>query len=124
MKPTQEQVKEWVKKSDIATYGIGYTAWEGQLERFAALAYAAGQAAERAKMPPADLDDGFVGRIDDAITESLGDAMDCTRVWSAWGYGTMDEDDFVRVADDPCRVMEIRDAVLRVVRATEEGGAA
>ena len=73
---------------------------------------------------PADIDDGFVGRIDDAITEALGDAMDCTRVWAAWGYGTMGQDDFVRVADDPGRVMEIRDAVLRVVRATEKGGAA
>lgn len=72
---------------------------------------------------PADIDDGFVGRIDDAITEALGDAMDCTRVWAAWGYGTMGQDDFVRVADDPGRVMEIRDAVLRVVRATEKGGA-
>lgn len=72
----------------------------------------------------ADIDDSFVGRIDDAITEALGDAMDCTRVWSAWSYGTMGENDFVRVADDQGRVIEIRDAVLRVVSYTKEGGAA
>jgi hypothetical protein len=47
MKPTREQVKHLVKKSGIATYGLGYTAWEGQLERFAALASEAGAAAER-----------------------------------------------------------------------------
>lgn len=69
---------------------------------------------------PADIDDGFVGRLDDAITEALGDAMDCTRVWSAWRHGTMEEDDFALVADDPARVMEIRDAVLQVVRATKK----
>lgn len=46
MKPTREQVEQWVKKSGVATHGIGYTAWEGQLEHFAALAYAAGQASK------------------------------------------------------------------------------
>lgn len=42
MKPTRERIAAWVKKSCIATYGLGYTAWEGQLERFAELAYQAG----------------------------------------------------------------------------------
>jgi hypothetical protein len=47
-----------------------------------------------------------------AVEGALGDAYDCTRVWSAWGYGTMSQNDFVQVASDPARVAEIADAAL------------
>lgn len=47
-----------------------------------------------------------------AIAEALGEALDCTRVWSAWGAGTMSEEDFHQVADDPERVAEIADAAI------------
>lgn len=33
------------------------------------------------------------------ICKHLGDAYFCTRVWSAWGVGTMGQDDFSPVAD-------------------------
>lgn len=38
------------------------------------------------------------------LTAELGDSYDCGRVWEAWSYNTMTEDDFVPVGD---RVAEI-----------------
>lgn len=52
--------------------------------------------------------EGLAGQdINDAICDALGDAMDCTRVWDAWHYGTMSDEDFVLVRDDAARVEEI-----------------
>lgn len=51
----------------------------------------------------------------DAIAEALGDAYDCTRVWSAWSIGTMTQDDFQLVTDDEERLEEIVDAALSVL---------
>lgn len=51
-------------------------------------------------------------KLRDAIREQLSDALYCTRVWSAWGYGTMREDDFVCLADDDNYVEDMADAVL------------
>ena len=51
----------------------------------------------------------------DAVAEALGDAYDCTRVWSAWSYGTMSQDDFCLVAEDAGRLGEIVDAVIRAL---------
>lgn len=48
----------------------------------------------------------------DAVAEALGDAYDCTRVWSAWSVGTMDQDDFRLIADDSDRVTEIVTAAI------------
>lgn len=48
----------------------------------------------------------------EALAGALGEALDCTRVWSAWGVGTMSEDDFARVADDQGRLHEIASACL------------
>ena len=36
----------------------------------------------------------------DHVAESLGDLYHCTRVWGAWGYGTMTQDDFIEVSYD------------------------
>lgn len=53
--------------------------------------------------------------IHDAIAATLGDAYDCTRVWSAWSYGTMGQDDFSLITDDSDRMAELTDAVLSVI---------
>ncbi len=36
-------------------------------------------------------------KISDILTSNLGDSYYCSRVWSAWSYGTMTEDDFEEV---------------------------
>lgn len=36
----------------------------------------------------------------DAMVEQLGDLYCCGRVWSAWSYGTMHEDDFSIASED------------------------
>ena len=36
----------------------------------------------------------------DKAIEVLQDHLTCTRVWSAWGYGTMTQDDFGLAAED------------------------
>ena len=48
----------------------------------------------------------------DALAESLGEAYDCTRVWSAWSYGTMTQDDFSLVGEDAERLGELADAAI------------
>lgn len=49
----------------------------------------------------------------DIIAQAIGgDAYDCTRVWSAWGVGTMSDDDFIPIADQEERLYEIADACL------------
>jgi hypothetical protein len=50
--------------------------------------------------------------VRDAVADSLGGAYDCLRVWSAWGVGTMGEDDFQLVTDDSDRVEEIAQAAV------------
>ena len=44
--------------------------------------------------------------LEDVISEYLGDDHACNRVWSAWQYGTMTEDDFEPLSDTP-RVQEL-----------------
>jgi hypothetical protein len=52
----------------------------------------------------------------EAVTEALGNAYDCLRVWEAWGVGTMGEDDFELVAENGERVVEIADAAIEAMR--------
>lgn len=53
-----------------------------------------------------------VEALREAVAERLGSAaFDCTRVWSAWGVGTMSADDFAPIADNEDRVAEIADAI-------------
>lgn len=68
---------------------------------------------------PVRLTDEQVAKVDTAICEALGEAYDCLRVWEAWGYGTMGSDDFILVADDSDRVVEIREAVLQALGPVE-----
>ena len=61
----------------------------------------------------------------EAVTNAIEKVLDgqgalhCTRVWEAWGYGTMSEEDFSPVADDAEAVHEIASAVLEALDATE-----
>jgi len=64
---------------------------------------------------PAEVSREFVM---DAIAQALGDAYDCTRVWSAWGYGTMSHDDFQLIAEDGDRLREIADAAIMAMGAS------
>lgn len=49
----------------------------------------------------------------DIIAQAIGGgAYDCTRVWSAWGVGTMSDDDFIPIVDQEERLYEIADACL------------
>ena len=52
--------------------------------------------------------------IQRALLAALGDTYDCTRVWSAWGVGTMGEDDFVPVLD---RLDDLIDEVAAEIAA-------
>ena len=54
-------------------------------------------------------------KVEDAVSESLGDAYDCLKVWSAWSYGTMSQDDFSLISEDGDRVYEIADAAIHSI---------
>ncbi|MDN8078510.1 hypothetical protein QZN30_03755 [Burkholderia multivorans] len=54
-----------------------------------------------------------------AVADALGDAYDCTRTWSAWGVGTMSQDDFVLVSEDASRLGEIADAAIAAMGAQQ-----
>lgn len=62
--------------------------------------------------------EGVRDAVWEAVQQSIGDAYDCTRAWSAWGCNTMSEDDFHRVADQPDRVDEIVAAVFKSLPAS------
>ena len=60
-------------------------------------------------------------KVRDAIADAIGgDTYDCTRVWSAWSYGTMAEDDFVPVIDQAERIAEIADAAIAALTSNVE----
>jgi len=49
----------------------------------------------------------------DIIAQAIGgDTYDCVRVWSAWGVGTMSDDDFIPIVDHEERLYEIADTCL------------
>lgn len=55
---------------------------------------------------------GIRDRLRESLAETLGEAMDCTRVWEAWGVGTMGPNDFQIITEDDERLEEIVDAAL------------
>ena len=55
--------------------------------------------------------------VQQAIADAIGDACDCTRVWEAWSVGTMTQDDFVLVTDDPDRLHEITMSAIAAMPA-------
>jgi len=56
----------------------------------------------------------------DAIAASLNHVYSCTRVWSAWSYGTMTQDDFVLASEDDDIIANIFDAVKNVIMDCEK----
>jgi Iap family predicted aminopeptidase len=54
----------------------------------------------------------------EAVKKVLDDSevMHCTRVWEAWRYGTMSEDDFVDASDTPELIQELIEAVTPHIR--------
>ena len=63
--------------------------------------------------PPAVQGSVLSQAVIDAVAEALGQsAYDCSRVWSAWGVGTMGEDDFELIAENGERVVEIAEAAI------------
>jgi len=62
--------------------------------------------------------------IRESLAEALGNAMDCTRVWSAWSYDTMSADDFIEVADQDDRMDEITNAAIDSVLKAARGESA
>lgn len=96
MKPTRERIAAWVKKSCIATYGLGYTAWEGQLERFAELAYQAGLEQGRADyerehlrhtVPLPDALKAMQEQVAEACAKVCDDLADCEQNTDAYRAG-------------------------------------
>tara|TARA_R110000851_G_scaffold272877_1_gene425589 strand:- start:46 stop:495 length:450 start_codon:yes stop_codon:yes gene_type:complete len=59
-------------------------------------------------------------QVKEAISEALGDAYDCTRVWSAWSHGTMTDDDFTPVSDDEERLSEIASAAINAISSSTD----
>lgn len=45
--------------------------------------------------------------IKEAVATELGDAMDCSKAWSAWSHGTMSDEDFTEVREDSSRLHDI-----------------
>lgn len=58
-------------------------------------------------------------KVVDLLTVELGDSYDCTRVWSAWDYGTMGEDDFEPVLD---RIDAIASDIVRAILKEQDDG--
>lgn len=65
--------------------------------------------------------EGLIG----TVRTALSDALLCGRVWEAWSYGTMTQDDFMQAADDSEFVSSLADAILArytLVPVSPEGG--
>lgn len=64
--------------------------------------------------------DALTERIANAVRQALseGEALQCTRVWEAWHYGTMTDEDFADASDGPLSE-EIAASVLSIVEDVE-----
>lgn len=47
------------------------------------------------------------------VAEAMGDTLVCTRTWSAWGYGTMSEEDFYPAGEENDLVDSIVETVIQ-----------
>lgn len=50
-----------------------------------------------------------------AIKTDFEDCYSCCRVWSAWSYNTMSQDDFIPVSDDPDVLEEISESIVQKI---------
>lgn len=64
-----------------------------------------------------------VAALEEVIRAGLALTYHCTRVWEAWGVGTMSEDDFEPV-DESDTPREIAQAVLALLYDSKPAGAA
>jgi hypothetical protein len=53
----------------------------------------------------------------DAVAEGLGGLYWCGRVWSAWGVGTMSQDDFTPADEDEDCINNVLDAVKPIIES-------
>ena len=64
--------------------------------------------------------DPLRAKVEEAISECLSEiAFLCGRVWEAWGYGTMTEDDFTPAIEDEEFMAGIVDEVLKALDSKE-----
>jgi len=56
------------------------------------------------------------GTLDERIRYFLRDNYACTRVWEAWSYGTMTEDDFVPMDEDEDIVNDLKTLIKEEVK--------
>lgn len=59
-------------------------------------------------------------RIANIVRDHLTAVYSCTRVWSAWSYGTMGQDDFVEASETEL-AEEIAEAIKAAMQADREG---
>lgn len=59
-------------------------------------------------------------KIIEVLKNRLDDALFCTRVWEAWSYGTMTEDDFENISDESIEDIanDIMDIIIKEVMTT------
>lgn len=108
--PSEEQFEQW-----RARHGLHHSHNEAFYDA-ASLYLEATPPALAGSQVQAAGDTSLEDRVRDAVAAALGEAMDCTRVWSAWSYGTMGPDDFSVVANDDDRLDEIVQAALTAMR--------
>ncbi|ALN79465.1 hypothetical protein [Lysobacter antibioticus] len=89
------------RPADVPTVGVERVETRGKADTW-----------DVAAAPSVVVDEGQRQRVLDALADALGDAMDCTRVWSAWSYNTMGPDDFHIITNDDSRMAELVDAAL------------
>lgn len=64
-------------------------------------------------------------KVRDAISECLGGSIYCCMwVWSAWGVGTMSQDDFILASEDDEILDELTAAAISAIEAKPESGSA
>lgn len=64
------------------------------------------------------MSDDLKTKIRDAIASNMTSVYLCNRVWSAWRYGTMSEDDFTAAIESD---QFVNDMATAVVSALEDG---
>jgi len=61
-----------------------------------------------------------IKRREACIDEILSGLLWCSRDWSAWGYGTMSEDDFIVATQDEDIRRNVRDVLDRIMESNEK----
>ena len=63
----------------------------------------------------ASLSAPMLDKLKDTLKDELGDAMYCTRCWSAWSAGTMTEADFVPANEENDAIDDIVTAMIHTL---------